>query len=71
MIELFMLGFFFGLVCGACILALHNTTKELDETNRIISQIQIRDDLINRQRETIKALKTGAHYGKTNGNGNY
>ena len=55
-ISIFLIGFFFGFCVGAAILALHRTSKELDETNRIINQIEIRDDLIARQRETIKRL---------------
>lgn len=55
-ISIFFIGFFFGLCVGVAILALNRTSKDLDETNRIIAQIQIRDDLIARQRETIKRL---------------
>lgn len=61
MIGLFLLGFFFGFLCGAAVLALHGTSKDLDETNRIIAQIKIRDDLIERQRETIKKLRKAAN----------
>lgn len=60
MIQLFILGFFFGFLCGAAVLALRGTSKDLDETNRIVAQIQIRDDLIERQRETIKKLRKAA-----------
>lgn len=59
-ISIFLIGFFFGFCVGVAILALRGTSKELDETNRIIAQIQIRDDLIERQRETIKKLRKAA-----------
>lgn len=55
-ISIFFIGFFFGFCVGVSILALHRTSKDLDETNRIVKQIEIRDDLIARQRETIKRL---------------
>lgn len=59
-LTLFFVGWFFGVVSGVAILALRNTSKDLDETNRIIEQLQIRDNLIKMQRETIKALRRGS-----------
>ena len=58
-ISLFLIGWLFGLCSGVAVLALRQTSKDLDETNRIIEQLQIRDDLIKAQRETIKRLRRG------------
>ena len=58
-LGLFIIGWFFGVCSGVAFYALRNTSKELDETNRIIEQLQIRDDIINEQKATIKALRRG------------
>ena len=58
-LGLFIIGWFFGVCSGVAIFALCRTSKELDETNRIIEQLQIRDDLIKEQRATIKRLRRG------------
>ena len=58
-LGLFIIGWFFGVCSGVAFYALRQTSKELDETNRIIEQLQIRDDLIKAQRETIKRLRRG------------
>lgn len=58
-VGLFIIGWFFGVCSGVAIMALRGTSKELDETNRIVEQLEIRDELIKRQRDTIKQLRRG------------
>lgn len=55
-VSLFLIGFFFGGCCAFAILATLKTSNELDDTNRIIEQLEIRDEIISRQRELIKNL---------------
>lgn len=58
-VSLFLIGFFFGGCCAFAVLSTLKTSNELDDTNHIIEQLEIRDEIIARQRETIKQLRRG------------
>ncbi len=58
-ISIFMIGLIFGFCSGVAISSFCRTSQDCEHERYICEQLEIRDKLIERQRQTIKSLKRG------------